>query len=60
MPFQQESWAMGIRKDNGELKEQVNKFLADYRAKKGFEALGDRYLAEQKGSVQETGHPVYF
>ena len=59
-PFQQESWAMGIRKGNDDLKTQVNKFLADFRAKKGFDALGDRYLAEQKAAFKKLGIPFYF
>jgi len=59
-PFQQESWAIGIRKGNDELKAQVNKFLADFRAKNGFETLGDRYLAEQKAAFRKLGIPFYF
>ena len=59
-PFQEESWAIGIRKGNDELKAQVNKFLADFRAKKGFETLGDRYLAEQKDAFKKRSIPFYF
>jgi polar amino acid transport system substrate-binding protein len=60
VPFQQESWAIGIRKGNTELRDQVNRFLADYKARKGFDALGDKYLAEQKEAFKKLGIPFYF
>jgi len=59
-PFQQESWAIGIRKGDDELREQVNKFLADFRAKKGFDALGDKYLAGQKEAFKKMDIPFFF
>ncbi|MGB8352724.1 MAG: transporter substrate-binding domain-containing protein [Chthoniobacteraceae bacterium] len=59
-PFQQESWAMGIRKGNDDLKAQVNKFLADFRDKKGFDVLGDKYLSEQKAAFKKLGIPFFF
>jgi len=59
-PFQAEGWAIGLRKGNDALKTQVNAFLADYRAKKGFEQLGDKWLAEQKAEFQKLGVPFVF
>ena len=59
-PFQTESWAIGIRKGNENLREEVNRFLRDYRASGGFEKLGDRYLKEQKGAFRKQGIPFYF
>lgn len=59
-PFQRESWAIGVRKGNDQLREQVNAFLADFRAHGGFEALGDKYLSDQKGAFQKLGIPFYF
>ncbi len=59
-PFQAESWAIGIRKGNDDLRERVNKFLADFRAKGGFDQLGDRYLKEQKEAFKQMGIPFYF
>jgi polar amino acid transport system substrate-binding protein len=59
-PFQEESWAVGLRKGDTELREQVNGFLKDYRAKKGFEELGDRYLKDQKEAFRKLGYPFYF
>ena len=59
-PFQAETWAIGLRKGNDELRAQVNAFLADYRAKAGFERLGDRWLAEQKAEFKKLGVPFVF
>jgi polar amino acid transport system substrate-binding protein len=59
-PFKEESWAIGVRKGNDELRDKVNQFLADFRAKNGFDALGDRYLKEQKEAFRKMGYPFYF
>ena len=59
-PFQQEQWAIGIRKGDNDLKMKVNAFLADFRAKGGFDKLGDKYLKEQKEEFQKIGIPFYF
>ncbi len=59
-PFQQESWAVGVRKGDTNLLSQVNAFLKDFRAKGGFEALGDRHLKEQKEAFSKLGYPFYF
>jgi polar amino acid transport system substrate-binding protein len=59
-PFQAESWAIGIRKGNTDLLKKVNAFLADYRAKGGFEQLGDKYLFEQKAAFKELNVPFVF
>jgi len=59
-PFQHESWAIGIRKGNVELEKQVNAFLADFKSKKGFDALGDKYLKEDKEAFKQMGFPFYF
>ena len=59
-PFQHESWAIGIRKGNVEMEKQVNAFLADFKAHKGFDALGDKYLKEDKEAFKQMGFPFYF
>ena len=59
-PFQKESWAIGIRKGNTDLENQVNAFLRDFKAKKGFDALGDKYLKEDKEAFKQMGFPFYF
>ncbi len=59
-PFQEEAWAVGIRKGNEELRSQVNQFIGDFRNRGGFEKLGDRWLAEQKAAFRERGIPFLF
>jgi polar amino acid transport system substrate-binding protein len=59
-PFQKESWAIGIRKGNIDLENQVNAFLRDFKARKGFDALGDKYLKEDKEAFKQMGFPFYF
>jgi polar amino acid transport system substrate-binding protein len=58
-PFQQESWAVGMRKGNDALKNQINGFLRDFRARGGFDQLGDRYLKEQKQQFKRLGYPFF-
>ena len=58
-PFQQESWAVGLRKGNDQLKGQVNRFLKEYRQQGGFDRLGDKYLKEQKEAFKKMGYPFY-
>ena len=59
-PFQEEQWAIGIRKGDNELKTKVNGFLSEFRSKGGFEKLGDQYLKEQKEEFRKLGIPFYF
>jgi polar amino acid transport system substrate-binding protein len=59
VPFQKESWAIGVRKGNDALRIRVNAFLKEFRAKGGFERLGDRYLKEQKEAFKRLGYPFY-
>jgi len=59
-PFQEESWAAGMRKDDTDLRQDVNRFLQDYKARGGFEKLGDRYLGGQKEAFRKLGYPFYF
>ena len=58
-PFQKESWAVGIGKGNDELKGKVNAFIREYRAKGGFELLGDRYLKEMKDEFKRLGYTFF-
>ena len=60
VPFQKESWAIGIRKGNTDLETQVNAFLKDFKAHKGFDALGDKYLKADKEAFRQMGFPFYF
>ena len=59
-PFQKESWAIGIRKGNTALEAQVNAFLKDFKAHHGFDALGDKYLKDDKAAFKAMGYPFYF
>ncbi|MFZ4681221.1 MAG: transporter substrate-binding domain-containing protein [Terrimicrobiaceae bacterium] len=59
-PIQKESWAIAVRKDNEELRVQINKFLEQYRAQGGFEKLGDTFLKDQKEAFAKEGIPFYF
>jgi len=58
-PFQQESWAVGIRQGNADLKQKINNFIKDYRAKGGFEQLGDQYLKEMKNEFRRLGYQFF-
>ncbi len=60
LPFKEESWAIGLRIDDAELLQEVNAFLARFRAEGGFEKLGDRYLAEEKAAFAQLGYPFVF
>ncbi len=59
-PFREESWAVGLRLGDDELKRQVNEFLEAFRADGGFDRLGDEFLGEQKASFAKQGIPFYF
>jgi polar amino acid transport system substrate-binding protein len=59
-PLQKEYWAIGVRKDNEALRLKINEFLKDFRAKGGFEQLGDKHLGEQKEAFRKEGIPFYF
>jgi polar amino acid transport system substrate-binding protein len=59
-PFQAESWAIGIRQGNTELREKINEFLAGFRAAGGFERIGGHYLSEEKAAFKKMGVPFVF
>jgi polar amino acid transport system substrate-binding protein len=56
-PFVEESWAIAIAKKNDTLREEVNGFIAAFRARNGFAELGERYLQEEKRFLDEQGIP---
>ncbi len=59
-PLQSESWAIGLRPGDTDLKGEVNAFLKEFRASGGFDRLGDTYLKEQKEAFAKDGIPFYF
>ena len=58
-PFQKESWAVGLRKGNDELKAGVNRFIKAYREEGGFEQLGERYFKEMKDEFKRLGSAFF-
>jgi polar amino acid transport system substrate-binding protein len=59
-PFREETWAVGLRTGDAQLREQINGFLKEFRAAGGFEKLGDEFLPEEKASFKAEGIPFYF
>ncbi len=59
-PFAYESWAIGIRRGDTDLKRQVNAFLKEFHKNKGFEKLSDQYLSEQRAAFKKMGIPFDF
>lgn len=61
IPFQDvEYWGVGVQKDNKELLEQMNEFIDDFYAKKGFDALTDKYLKDEKKAFDQLGFQWFF
>ncbi len=56
-PFQRENWAVGVRKGNNELRQQVNTFLDKFKSSHGMEALGEKYIKADKEAFREMGFP---
>ena len=48
------------RKGNDTLKQKVNAFLKDYRAKGGFDKFGDKCLSDQKAAFKQLNVPFVF
>ena len=59
-PFREESWAVGLRQGDDDLRRQVNEFLGFFRADGGYDRLGDEFLGEQKAYFKAHGIPFYF
>lgn len=61
-PFEEESqeWGMAVRKEDKELKEQINAFIKEYKEKGGFEKLSDKYLSDIKEEFKSRDIPFFF
>lgn len=59
-PFREETWAIGLRLGDDDLRRRVDEFLEAFRAAGGFERLGDEFLAEEKAFFKAAGLPFYF
>ena len=59
-PIQSDKWAIGVRKDNDKLLNQVNSFLQEFNKSGGFNTLSNRWLKQEKQAFKELGVPFYF
>ncbi len=59
-PFREEGWAIAMKKGDLATKAQVNAFLAEHRARGGFQQLGDKWLKEQRDTFAKLGVPFVF
>jgi len=61
-PFEEESqeWGMAVRKEDKELKEQINAFIKEYKENGGFEKLSDKYLSDIKEEFKSRDIPFFF
>lgn len=59
-PIRKEEWAIGVRKDNDVLREQINAFLKTYREEGGFDRLADQFLKDQKAAFKRENVPFVF
>ena len=59
-PIREETWAIGIKKGETELRNSVNAFLKDYREKGRFDDLAEQYMATEKKEFEELGVPFIF
>lgn len=59
-PIREESWGIGIRKGNDELRGKVNVFIKEFREKGGLAALADKYLVEERKLLEGMGAPFIF
>ena len=57
-PFRKETWAVGLRRGDDDLRRQVNDFLNQFRSDGGFERLGDEFLPGREGLLRAGRHPV--
>lgn len=59
-PLQKESWAVGLRPDDDDLRARVNAFLVKFRGDGGFDRLAERYLADEKAAFAAQGITFVF
>lgn len=59
-PFREETWAVGLRRDDDPLRQAVNAFLHEFRAAGGFDGLATEFLPEEKAYFEQHSIPFYF
>ena len=61
IPFQDpEYWGVAVAKDNQELLDQFNEFIEKYRSDGGFDALSEKYLAQEQRAFDDLGFTWFF
>ena len=50
-----ESWGIGMRRDDNDLRIQTNAFIKEFRGSGGLKLLGDKFLAEENKVLHELG-----
>lgn len=55
-----EYWGIALRKEDTELKGQINAFIKQYEEQKGFEKLAEKNLVEIKKEFTKRGLPFFF
>lgn len=58
--FQEEKWAIAVRKGNIELLNKINAFLIFFKNEGGFTLLSERYLKEQQLAFEKMHIPFLF
>jgi len=59
-PLREEVWAIALRKGDDALREKINAFLKDFRAKGGFKDLADKHLSKEREMLKAQGIPFVF
>ena len=59
-PIREETWGIGMRKGEDELKDKVNAFLQQYRESGGFDRLAEIYMKEEKETFEKMNVPFVF
>lgn len=61
IPFQDvDFWGAAVQEGNTELRDQLNAFIKKYTEEGGFDALSEKYLAEEKVAFEELGFQWFF
>ncbi len=59
-PFQNEVWAIGVRKGDDRLREQINAFLKEFRSSGGFERLSEKFFKLERDEFRRLGTDFIF
>jgi polar amino acid transport system substrate-binding protein len=59
-PIREETWGIGLRKNEPELLGQVNAWLKQYREAGRFDELAERYMGQERRDFESMGVPFIF